>query len=754
MLHDSTKQSATLRKAVIQKKFYRRDRDKSSPSRRDRSRSPSKRSGHSRGNSGGNNLKRKHSNDGGSSKDPRGSSAKKPRTGSKAGSSKKKGTSPFSFHGFYSFLSTEALEKVQAEGLCIDDISNVDHKPIGGRLQFYYDNWTKIDCSEWVLSVVRDGYKMPLQSVPIQQKIPANPKATGSAHTVLVKEAQDLLAKKAVFEVEPCEGEYISSYFAVPKPRKTDEFRPILNLKYFNRNVKKYSFSLEGLAAVREWIKPGYFCVSLDIRDAFLHISVNKRFRKYLRFHWLDQLLEWAVIPFGLTCSPRVLTKVIKPILAFIRRIWGILISIYFDDILIQSRSISECILHCHIVIIVFMCLGWSFKWTKCDLVPKKQFTYLGFNFDTDQMIIICPIEKVTKLRQTCIKIFSAKNISVHSLEKILGTMESLRPAVPYAALHYRSLQHQLLVAKVGQRVPNKIVFLSQESLKELFWWISPSGFTVLCSAPIREPDPTLDIWSDANLNMGGAHCSRGKFFQREWSQQESQLHINLLEIRAAREGLSLARPGDCVRIHIDSRTAASYIRKQGGTKSFSLNLEACLLWRKAKSRNITLLTPHWLSTKDNVMADFLSRHHLNQWEFQLSVDVFNLVLDHFHVSPTMDIFASRETNQLPRYMSWFPDQLAVARDAMLHPWDPISYAFPPIPLILKTLQKIEKEKIKVIMILPQWPTALWWPLVQSLMLCPLLPLPNYKSILTMVDRSRDLPNLNPLIAVLLQAKT
>ena len=525
VLHDSTRQSTTLRKAIRPKKFFKKDWSKHSSEKRERSRSPVNRSGHSRGDTSGakrnGNPKRKYSDGSGRSKESRGSSSKKPRSSYKSASSKKKGTLPSTSDNFYAFLSNEAIQKVQAVGICTDDIHNVDNIPIGNRLQLFYDNWTKIECSEWVLSVVKDGYKMPLKHKPNQQKIPANPEATGSALDVLINEADDLLTKNAVSVVEPCEGQYISSYFAVPKPRKTDEWRPILNLKYFNQNVKKYKFSIETLAVVRHWIKPGYYFISLDIRDAFLHIGVHKRFKKYLRFNWLGRLLEWAVIPFGLTCSPRVLTKVIKPILAFIRRVWGILISIYFDDMLIQSRSIEECILHCHIVIIIFMCLGWSFKWSKCDIVPKKQFTHLGFNFDSDKMTISCPIEKVTKLRETCIEIFSMKNISVHSLEKIVGTMESVRPAVPYAALHYRSLQRQLLDAKIGFRFPNKIVFLSKESLEDLSWWMSPSGFMAQCTAPIREPDPTLDIWSDANLSMGGGHCSRGSFFQRQWSQEQ-----------------------------------------------------------------------------------------------------------------------------------------------------------------------------------------------------------------------------------------
>ena len=761
VLNNCTKQNAALKKAIVPPKKYRkRDQDRSSPDRRDRSprrsdRSPRRSDNRSSGGRSGQDQKRKSGGHGGSgarsSKDSQ-SKAKK----SKPSSSKKKGMSCDVSDSFYSFLDAEALKMVSDVGLDIDNISNVDSLPLGGRLTKFYDNWSKLNCAEWVLSVIKEGYKIPLKSPPRQLKVPSNPKVVDSkAHEVLVNEANELLAKGAVTVVDPCEDQYVSTYFAVPKPRRIEQYRPILNLKVFNLNVKKYKFTMETLQSVREWIKPGFYCVSLDIKDAYLHIRVHKSSRKYLRFNWLGQLIQWCVIPFGLTCSPRVLTKILKPVIAFIRSTWGILLSIFMDDILLQAISVEQCILHCHIVIIVLMSLGWSIKWAKCDLVPKQNIRHLGFDFNTNQMTISCPPEKITNLQEMCLKIFLAKNISVHLLEQLIGTIESVRPAVPYAALYYRSLQSQLLVAKQGIRIPSKIIPLSQQSLEDLAWWVSKSGFAANCTAPIREPDPTVDIYSDANLRMAGAHTSRGDYFQREWSLEELQqeFHINFLEIRAARESLSLAHPGDIVRLHIDSQTAASYIKKQGGTRSSSLNLEACLLWKEVQSRNLTLLTPHWLSTKENVMADFLSRHQLHQWEFQLSRRIFNLVLDHFHVSPTLDVFASRETRLLPRYMTWYPDRSAIGRDALLHPWDQVSYCFPPIPLILKTLQKIEKEQIEVVMILPQWPSALWWPLVLRLMINPILPLPNYRTILSMVDRSRDLPYLQPLIAVHLKGK-
>ena len=98
---------------------------------------------------------------------------------------------------------------------------------------------------------------------------------------------------------------------------------------------------------------------------------------------------------------------------------------------------------------------------------------------------------------------------------------------------------------------------------------------------------------------MGGARSSRGTFFQRAWTKDEldADYHINLLEIRAARDGISaLAQTGDCVRLHMDNMTACAYVRKQGGTKSSLLSQEACLLWDQSVSKNIEILTPHWLS--------------------------------------------------------------------------------------------------------------------------------------------------------------
>ena len=265
-----------------------------------------------------------------------------------------------------------------------------------------------------------------------------------------------------------------------------------------------------------------------------------------LRYSWLESLFEWRVLPFGLRCSPRVISKVLRPVMAYLRTTFAILISIYIDDLILQAATPEKAYIHAQVTAIFLMILGWSLNWKKSDFIPKQQVIHLGFLFDTQTMVISCPDDKIERLQSLCRLAMTSGVLSVHDAERMLGLMESVRPVTPLAALHYRSVQKQLLRAKFVVRTPGQIIHLSRKSLLSLSWWVSPSGFAGNSSAPIRELAPTVEIWTDANKDRGGGHSSRGDFIQRTWSQDEKVHHINLLETRAARESVAqLADPGD-----------------------------------------------------------------------------------------------------------------------------------------------------------------------------------------------------------------
>ena len=89
----------------------------------------------------------------------------------------------------------------------------------------------------------------------MQRRALAPPVVSDDAAAVLDKEVLELLAKAAIKEVAPVLGQFVSSYFAVPKSKRVpDKWRPILNLKKFNDFVRHDKFQMEELKWVRNWL--------------------------------------------------------------------------------------------------------------------------------------------------------------------------------------------------------------------------------------------------------------------------------------------------------------------------------------------------------------------------------------------------------------------------------------------------------------------------------------------------------------------
>ena len=62
--------------------------------------------------------------------------------------------------------------------------------------------------------------------------------------------------------------------------------------------------------------------------------------------------------------------------------------------------------------------------------------------------------------------------------------------------------------------------------------------------------------------------------------------------------------------------------------------------------------------------------------------------------TPLIDMFATGENRVMPVYVSPYQDDRAWAVDALSLSWDDLGlvYAFPPAPIVPKTLQKILKS--------------------------------------------------------------
>ena len=96
-----------------------------------------------------------------------------------------------------------------------------------------------------------------------------------------------------------------------------------------------------------------------------------------------------------------------------------------------------------------------------------------------------------------------------------------------------------------------------------------------------------------------------------------------------------------------------------------------------------------------------------------------------------IDMFASRTSHQLPKYVSWRPDPMSFATDALQQDWTyRFLYAFPPFCLVGQTLRKVERHHARMIIVAPLWVSQPWYPLLLDMAIANPILIPSRKKTL------------------------
>ncbi len=115
---------------------------------------------------------------------------------------------------------------------------------------------------------------------------------------------------------------------------------PIIDLRQLNHSVSQLKFKMLTLRQVVSQIRSKDWFVTIDLKDAYFHVSIHPCHRKFLRFAFGGKAYQYRVLPFGLALSPRTFTKVVDAVLAPLR-LQGIRILNYIDD-LADSSSVGD----------------------------------------------------------------------------------------------------------------------------------------------------------------------------------------------------------------------------------------------------------------------------------------------------------------------------------------------------------------------------------------------------------------------------
>ncbi len=432
-----------------------------------------------------------------------------------------------------------------------------------------------------------------------------------------------------------------------------------------NLSLYKGKFKMLTMRTIMSQVQEGDWFVTIDLKDAYFHIQVVHRHRRFLRFAFGGKAYQYKVLPFGLALAPRTFTKCMDAALAPLR-LQAIRVLNYLDDWLILAHSRELVSRHRDIVLGHIHSLGLRMNAKKSVLLPSQRTVFLGVRLDSVQMQARLAPARIPVFTACLARFKLGHHVSVGTCRRLLGLMAAASPVLPLGLLHMRPFLWWMKELRLHPTVPaTRLVRVSRSCCRRLLMWRDP----VFLRSGVRMGaiHRRHMITTDASMTGWGA-VLEGRPASGEWKEEFLFWHINCLELRAVFLALKYFLPvlGEHhVIVRTDNMAVVSHINRQGGSRSRTLDRLArhLLLWSQDKFLSLRAVhVPGVL----NLAADFLSRQKLKPGEWMLNRQTVSQIWDLFGKAE-VDLFASQESSQCPLWFSLsFPTTLGI--DAFAHP--------------------------------------------------------------------------------------
>ena len=246
---------------------------------------------------------------------------------------------------------------------------------------------------------------------PVKQRPYKNPLAYESD---LNKQINDMLEAGII---SPSSSPWSSPIVIVPK--KDGSNRVCVDYRKLNQLMVKDSYPLPRIEDIFATLGQSKYFTSLDLKSGYHNIAVAPQDREKTAFCTRTALYQYNVLPFGLSVSGAIFSRMISKVLHSIE---GKFAMAYLDDILIFSKTFEEHLEHIKEVFIRLEKANLCLNKKKCHFV-KQEIEYLGHLIGPNG---IKPNPEKVRVIQTL-----APPVNVRGVRSFIGMVSYYRNFIP-----------------------------------------------------------------------------------------------------------------------------------------------------------------------------------------------------------------------------------------------------------------------------------------------------------------------------------
>ena len=419
-------------------------------------------------------------------------------------------------------------------------------------------------------------------------------------------------------------------------PKSNGSYRPITDCRrplfmFINNfmDTTFESFSYSSTDQVCDLITDGCYMATVDIASAYRTVSIRPDQWTYQGVAWpIEGALKYLYdvrLSFGLRCAPFIFTQLSDFVVRTMERLGYPNVISYLDDFIIVESSRDNCVSAQSVLFELLGSIGFQAAWDKCT-APSTKVRYLGIDFDSVQMTLSLPKDKLAKLYNE-LEFFKDKiKATKRQLQRLCGVLSHAAKVIRGGRVFSRRIIDLLKELPPG----NPRVRLTEDFRLDMEWWRQYSAdFNGKAKLIHNNFGQGPVLYSDACLQgygfVCGEHWQAGAFNAEtvpvdlgsviddhaHWINVPIQedVSINYLELVAIFLALckfACAWRDQHVLCYTDNTQAMAALNRGTSASKSSMCVIRQIFWICAKY-NIYLSALH-VAGELNLLADWLSR--------------------------------------------------------------------------------------------------------------------------------------------------